>query len=59
MDFRTEAENLERVAANFRGREDIAFPQVVRDLSTERVLTTTWMAGVKVQDREFFSLTNA
>jgi predicted unusual protein kinase regulating ubiquinone biosynthesis (AarF/ABC1/UbiB family) len=52
LDFRREAENLERVAANFHGREDIAFPQVVRELSTERVLTTTWMGGIKVQDKE-------
>jgi len=50
LDFRREAENLERIAANFNGREDIAFPRVVRDVSTGRVLTTTWMAGIKVQD---------
>ncbi len=51
LDFRAEADNVERVAACFTGRTDVAFPQVRRELSTSRILTTEWIEGVKVSDR--------
>src|SRR5581483_11403926 len=51
LDFRAEADNVERVAACFTGRRDVAFPQVRRELSTARILTTEWIDGVKVSDR--------
>jgi predicted unusual protein kinase regulating ubiquinone biosynthesis (AarF/ABC1/UbiB family) len=50
LDFRGEADNLERIAMNFTGREDAAFPLVVRRLSTQRVLTTHFESGIKVGD---------
>jgi ubiquinone biosynthesis protein len=50
LDFRGEADNLERIAMNFTGREDAAFPLVVRPLSTQRVLTTHFESGIKVGD---------
>jgi len=50
IDFRAEAENIERVASNFEGRSDVAFPTVVAELSTARVLTTHFESGVKVAD---------
>jgi len=52
LDFRREADNIERIAANFKGRKDIGFPAVLRELSTERVLTTEWVDGVKASDRD-------
>jgi predicted unusual protein kinase regulating ubiquinone biosynthesis (AarF/ABC1/UbiB family) len=51
LDFRAEADNVERIAALFTGRRDVGFPKVVRELSTARVLTTEWIDGVKVSDR--------
>jgi ubiquinone biosynthesis protein len=51
LDFRAEADNVERVAACFTGRKDVAFPAVKRELSTARILTTEWIDGVKVSDR--------
>ena len=51
LDFRAEADNIERIAARFVGRRDVGFPTVQRELSTGRVLTTTWIDGVKVSDR--------
>jgi predicted unusual protein kinase regulating ubiquinone biosynthesis (AarF/ABC1/UbiB family) len=50
LDFRAEADNLERIAQNFAGRDDVVFPLVVRSLSTQRVLTTHFEAGIKVGD---------
>jgi predicted unusual protein kinase regulating ubiquinone biosynthesis (AarF/ABC1/UbiB family) len=52
LDFRGEADNMERIAGAFAGRTDVAFPSVVRELSTSRVLTTSWVEGVKVSDRQ-------
>lgn len=50
LDFRAEADNGDRIAANFTGRADVAFPRVVRERSTARVLTTRFEAGVKISD---------
>jgi ubiquinone biosynthesis protein len=50
LDFRAEADNVERIAHNFTGRADVVFPTVVRELSTQRVLTTNFESGIKVGD---------
>ncbi|HLK37929.1 MAG TPA: AarF/UbiB family protein [Polyangiaceae bacterium] len=50
LDFALEADNIERISKNFVGEERVAFPTPVRDLSTRRVLTTTFVDGVKVSD---------
>jgi ubiquinone biosynthesis protein len=51
LDYREEAQNAKRVAANFVGRTDVAFPHVVEELSTHRVLVTHFEAGCKITDR--------
>src|SRR5688572_3683026 len=51
LDYRGEADNAARIAANFEGRTDVAFPRVVGELSTSRVLTTHFEAGVKITDK--------
>jgi predicted unusual protein kinase regulating ubiquinone biosynthesis (AarF/ABC1/UbiB family) len=48
LDFRDEATSLERIAANFEGRDNVQFPQVLHEFSTARVLTTTFVDGIKV-----------
>jgi ubiquinone biosynthesis protein len=51
LDYRAEAANASRIAANFEGRRDVAFPRVVAELSTTRVLVTHFEAGCKITDR--------
>ena len=51
LDYCAEARNAERIAANFVGRSDVAFPQVVHELSTQRVLVTHFEPGCKITDR--------
>jgi predicted unusual protein kinase regulating ubiquinone biosynthesis (AarF/ABC1/UbiB family) len=51
LDFRQEADNVGKIAAQFPGRTDVAFPTVRRELSTGRILTTEWIEAVKVSDR--------
>jgi ubiquinone biosynthesis protein len=52
LDFRLEAEHIETIAANFRGNPQVFFPEVIHELSSERVLTTEFMEGVKISDLE-------
>ncbi|MBS1122464.1 MAG: hypothetical protein H6Q90_4692 [Deltaproteobacteria bacterium] len=51
LDYRAEAENTVRIAANFPGRTDVAFPTIVAELSTHRVLVTHFEAGCKITDK--------
>jgi ubiquinone biosynthesis protein len=50
LDFALEADNIERIAKNFAGNDRVIFPGPVRELCTKRVLTTTYVEGVKVSD---------
>ena len=51
LDYRAEAENARTIAANFEGRADVAFPTVVDELSTARVLVTHFETGCKITDK--------
>src|SRR5262245_5478735 len=51
LDFRSEADNIGKIAEHFSARVDVGFPKVVKELSTGRVLVTEWVDGVKVSDR--------
>lgn len=50
LDFVGEANNIERIAGNFVSEPKVLFPRVVADCSTLRVLTTTFVEGVKIGD---------
>jgi predicted unusual protein kinase regulating ubiquinone biosynthesis (AarF/ABC1/UbiB family) len=43
-----EAKCLERMATNFAADADTLFPEVHHELSTDRVLTMSFMAGIKI-----------
>jgi predicted unusual protein kinase regulating ubiquinone biosynthesis (AarF/ABC1/UbiB family) len=43
-----EARCLERMRTNFAGDPDILFPEVIAELSTDKVLTMSFMEGVKI-----------
>jgi ubiquinone biosynthesis protein len=48
LDFRIEAANNRRFRENFRAHPDIVFPEVIEPLSTERILTMTFIEGTKI-----------
>jgi predicted unusual protein kinase regulating ubiquinone biosynthesis (AarF/ABC1/UbiB family) len=50
LDFEGEANNIERISAHFAHDDRVGFPKVIRSVSTGRVLTTTFVEGVKVGD---------
>ena len=50
LDFTGEADNIEKIATNFEKDPRVLFPVPVRELSTSRVLTTTFVEGRKLTD---------
>lgn len=50
LDFTGEADNIEKIAKNFEKDPRVLFPVPVRELSTSRVLTTTFVEGKKLTD---------
>ncbi len=50
LDFSREADNIERISRHFTDDARIVFPTPIRELSTQRVLTTTFVEGVKIGD---------
>lgn len=48
LDYRVEADNLERFSEHFEGYPELFVPQPVRDLCSVRVLTMDLVRGVKV-----------
>ena len=50
LDFNLEADHIEQIAKNFASDPRVVFPEPVRELSTKRVLTSTFVEGVKLSD---------
>ena len=48
MDYTLEATSMERVARSFLQDQTVYIPKVYREITTERVLTTEFVDGVKV-----------
>ena len=50
LDFSTEADNIERISCHFTSDTRVVFPTPIRELSTRRVLTTSFVEGKKLSD---------
>jgi len=48
LDFRVEARNNRRFRENFRGHPNVVFPEVIDELSTERILAMSYVEGTKI-----------
>jgi predicted unusual protein kinase regulating ubiquinone biosynthesis (AarF/ABC1/UbiB family) len=48
MDFRKEAENADRIRANFAGNRQVLIPRIEHDLVRQRVLVMEYMEGVRI-----------
>ena len=55
LDFRTEAENMERFAGNFADDNTIYVPEVYPDLCTKLVITMEYLDGISISDVERLS----
>ena len=52
IDYRREADNAERFGRLFVSNPAVIVPRVDRSLSAQRVITTTWINGTKLQQRQ-------
>jgi len=52
LDYYAEAYNMTRLAANIGGIEGVHVPDLVSELSTDKVLTQEFVSGVKISDVE-------
>ena len=52
IDYRREADNAERFGRLFAKNPAVIVPRVDRSLSAQRVITTTWINGTKLQQRQ-------
>jgi ubiquinone biosynthesis protein len=50
LDYTIEAYNARRLARNLAGLDDVRIPEVIRGLSTSRVLTMEYIEGVRATD---------
>lgn len=50
LDFEREADSVERISKNFEKDPRVRFPVPVRSLSTKRVLTSSFVEGIKLSD---------
>jgi ubiquinone biosynthesis protein len=50
LDYEQEARFTRIVHRNFEGREDVAIPRVIDELTTRDVICTTWFEGKKITD---------
>ena len=58
IDYRLEANNAERFADLFANQSEVTVPRVERFLSSEHVLTTQWINGTKLQERQALEARN-
>jgi predicted unusual protein kinase regulating ubiquinone biosynthesis (AarF/ABC1/UbiB family) len=52
LDYLVEADNIQKIAANFTGDARYVFPTVHSELSSAKVLTTSFIEGAKVTDQK-------
>lgn len=48
LDFRVEASNNRRFRHNFRNQPEVAFPELIDELCTERILCMSFVEGTKI-----------
>ncbi len=51
IDYEKEAENAKKFAKLFKNNDQVIIPKVIDAISSKKVITTTWIEGVKLKDR--------
>ena len=52
LDYENEAKNIELISNNFKDATNVVFPKVYHDLSSEKVLTLSFIEGTKITHAE-------
>ena len=58
IDYEQEGKNALRFADFFKSNPNVFIPKLEKDLSSKRVITTSWIDGVKLRDREILEQNN-
>jgi len=51
IDYEKEAENAKKFSKLFKNNDQVIIPKVIDALSSKKVITTSWIEGVKLKDR--------
>ncbi len=51
IDYEKEAENAKKFAKLFKNNDQVIIPKVIDSISSKKVITTSWIEGVKLKDR--------
>ena len=52
IDYEREAKNAERFANLFKNNQNVFIPKVEKSFSSRKVITTSWIEGVKLKDKK-------
>ncbi len=58
IDYEQEGKNALRFADLFKSNPNVFIPKLEKDFSSKRVITTSWIDGVKLRDREILEQNN-
>ena len=58
IDYEKEGKNALKFANFFKGNPNVFIPKLEEDFSSKRVITTSWIDGVKLRDREILEQNN-
>ncbi len=58
IDYEQEGKNALKFADFFRSNPNVFIPKLEKDFSSKRVITTSWIDGVKLRDREILEQNN-
>ena len=58
IDYEMEGKNAQKFAALFQTNPNVFIPKLEKDFSSKRVITTSWIEGVKLRDRKILEQNN-
>ncbi len=58
IDYEQEGENALKFADYFKSNPNVFIPKLEKDFSSKRVITTSWIDGIKLRDREILEQNN-
>ena len=58
IDYEKEGENALKFANLFKANQNVFIPKLEKDFSSKRVVTTSWIDGVKLRDKEILEKNN-
>ena len=58
IDYEKEGENATKFAALLKSNPNVFIPKLEKDFSSKRVITTSWIDGIKLRDREILEQNN-